>query len=258
VPHLTTAGPSLSQIQLYLSYFGGPSTIDDIVNREAARSVRELLKLRHDPFMFVSDPATSNHWWQGCLGKRRSPAHALALWKGVARSCLSARVACSHNVPTGDWIVNQLSYMLPASTPAIASLAPFPALCRPQHQANLAILDGSGRSLIMRWVDTVVGAFKSYVTWPLTSLKLDDLQALYLARGARDACKLSYTLNVATNGSIASVAVSSSAGGTGSCSAPLLLGKADAVAVPFTLQVQLARGKNATAALNGQFWAPAS
>ena len=41
-------------LQLYSSYYGGPSTIDDIVNREAARAVRELLKLRRDPYMFVS------------------------------------------------------------------------------------------------------------------------------------------------------------------------------------------------------------
>jgi hypothetical protein len=108
----------------------------------------------------------------------------------------------------------------------------------------------------MRWVDAVVGAFKSYVTWPLTSLKLDDLQALFLARGVRDACQLSYTLDVSPTGAVNSVAVSSGAAGSGSCSAPLLLGKADATAVPSTLQVPLARGGSGTAALSGQVWAP--
>jgi hypothetical protein len=170
-PHCLFAPDS----QLYQSYFGAPSTIDDIVGREAARSVRELLKLRHDPFMF--------------------------------------------------------------------------------HQANLAILDGSGRSLIMRWVDAVVGAFKSYVTWPIASLKLDDLQALYLARGARDACKLTYTLDVAPSGAIGSVAVSST-GGAGGCSAPLLYGPADAAAAPASLQVPLPAGGSAVAQLPGQTWAP--
>jgi hypothetical protein len=39
---------------LYRSYFGGDSTIDQIVAREALRVVRDgLLKLRHDPYMMV-------------------------------------------------------------------------------------------------------------------------------------------------------------------------------------------------------------
>ena len=40
---------------LYEIYFGAPSTIDDLMKREAARVVREgLLRLRHDPYMMVS------------------------------------------------------------------------------------------------------------------------------------------------------------------------------------------------------------
>jgi len=40
---------------LYSTYWGGPSTINDIVRREAVRVVRDgLLKLRHDSYMMVS------------------------------------------------------------------------------------------------------------------------------------------------------------------------------------------------------------
>lgn len=39
---------------LYASYYGGPSTINQIVAREATRVVRQaLLALRHDPYMLV-------------------------------------------------------------------------------------------------------------------------------------------------------------------------------------------------------------
>ncbi|GBF97931.1 hypothetical protein Rsub_10604 [Raphidocelis subcapitata] len=128
--------------RLYSGYYG-PSTIDDILAREAARVVRDsLLKLRHDPFMF--------------------------------------------------------------------------------HQANLAILDASGKSLVMRWVDAVVDLYSSLVAWPLRSLSLDDLFAQYKAREARDACALSYTLEVAADGGVGAVSVSSGSGG--SCSAPLMTG----------------------------------
>ncbi|GBF97916.1 hypothetical protein Rsub_10589 [Raphidocelis subcapitata] len=128
--------------RLYSNYYG-PSTINDILAREAARVVRDsLLKLRHDPFMF--------------------------------------------------------------------------------HQANLAILDASGKSLVMRWVDAVVDLYSTLVAWPLRSLGLDDLFAQYKAREARDACALSYTLEVAADGGVGAVSVSSGSGG--SCSAPLMTG----------------------------------
>jgi hypothetical protein len=95
----------------------------------------------------------------------------------------------------------------------------------PQHQANLAILDGSGKSLSMRWVDAVVAEFGKYASWPLTSLKLDDLRAAFLARQARDACALSYALQVGANGTVTAVTVTSGAAADGTqCSAPLIAG----------------------------------
>jgi hypothetical protein len=40
--------------RLYTAFWGGPSTIDQIMQREAVRVVREgLLKLRKDPHMMV-------------------------------------------------------------------------------------------------------------------------------------------------------------------------------------------------------------
>ncbi|KIZ05898.1 hypothetical protein MNEG_2062 [Monoraphidium neglectum] len=130
---------------LYRSFFGGDSTIADLMQREAARVSRELFKLRHDPYMM--------------------------------------------------------------------------------HQANLAILDGSGKSLSMRWVDAVVAEFGKYASWPLTSLKLDDLRAAFLARQARDACALSYAIEVGANRTVTAVTVKSGAAADGTqCSAPLIMG----------------------------------
>lgn len=68
--------------------------------------------------------------------------------------------------------------------------------CRLQHQANLAIIDRTNVSLVMRWTGAVVAEYNKVVAWPLESLKLDDLYDLYKAREARDACNLAYTLQV--------------------------------------------------------------
>ena len=74
----------------------------------------------------------------------------------------------------------------------------------------------------MRWIDAVANLYSSLVAWPLRSLSLDDLFAQYKAREAREACALSYTLQVAANGSVGAVSVASGSGG--SCSAPLMTG----------------------------------
>jgi hypothetical protein len=87
----------------------------------------------------------------------------------------------------------------------------------------MAILDGSGRSLLMRWVAAVVAEYRRYVTWPVESLKLDDLFATYQAREARTACQLDYSLEVDAAGGVAGVTVASrAAAGGGGCAAPLL------------------------------------
>lgn len=155
---------------LYEAHFGGPSTFDDLLQREATRVVREgLLLLNKNPHMM--------------------------------------------------------------------------------HQANLGILDGSGKSLAMRWVEAVLAEFKKFVTWPVKSLKLDDLYAMYKAREARDACDLSYTLNIADDdGAVQSVTIKSAATPTsegGSCSAPLMLGGDTG-----TLSVPVSIGGSASVALS--------
>ncbi|KAI8465295.1 MAG: hypothetical protein J3K34DRAFT_461466 [Monoraphidium minutum] len=105
------------------------------------------------------------------------------------------------------------------------------------HQANLRVEGGSttdftvGSSLLMRWVERVLSRLTGWVTWPVRSLKLDDLMAAYSARAARDACALSYRLEVATTGPNAGrvVAVSVASGG-GGCGAPFIAGGAAAAA----------------------------
>ena len=74
----------------------------------------------------------------------------------------------------------------------------------------------------MRWVDAVANLYSSLVAWPLRSLSLDGLFAQYKAREAREACALSYTLEVAADGGVGAVSVASGSGG--SCSAPLMTG----------------------------------
>jgi hypothetical protein len=73
----------------------------------------------------------------------------------------------------------------------------------------------------MRWVDAVLAEFHSIMAWPVESLKLDDLMAYYKAREERDACRLTYRLNVAPDGTVVNVTASSDAGAA--CAAPLMV-----------------------------------
>jgi hypothetical protein len=128
-----------------------------------------------------------------------------------------------------------------------------------QHQANLALLDGSGKSLVMRWVEAVVAEFAKYASWPLTSLKLDDLRAAFLARQARDECALSYAIEVGANGTIAAVTVKSGATADGSsqCWAPLIAG-GSAAAGGSSVNIPVVKGGAARVELQGLSWyAPA-
>ena len=126
-----------------------------------------------------------------------------------------------------------------------ASTAPSHNTHNKQHQANLALLDGTNRSLVMRWVDAVAAAHVRALEWPLRSLSADALFEAYRAREARDRCRLEYTLEVAAGNSTAggagggrvlALTVASRApaapvadGAPVACAAPLLVG-ADAAA----------------------------
>ncbi|KAI8474659.1 MAG: hypothetical protein J3K34DRAFT_465487 [Monoraphidium minutum] len=164
--------------RLYQSYFGAPSSIADIMRREAQRVVREgLLKLRKDPYMM--------------------------------------------------------------------------------HQANLARFDGI--SLLQRWTQQVAAEFNRFATWPVTSLKLDDLKAAFEDRQARDACALSYALDVSPTGAVDGVVVTSAAPPGGTCAAPLLLPGGPSAGSPRVQVVSVPRGGSAREAVAGLTWkAPAA
>jgi hypothetical protein len=90
-------------------------------------------------------------------------------------------------------------------------------------QANLALLDGP-KSLIMRWAEYMLTKLMSYVSWPVETLKFDDLLALYQAREQRDACAPRYTLQIEDNGSskaLTQVTVSAT-GSSNTCWAPIM------------------------------------
>ncbi|KAF2196788.1 hypothetical protein GQ43DRAFT_497778, partial [Delitschia confertaspora ATCC 74209] len=71
------------------------------------------------------------------------------------------------------------------------------------HQANLRYTDvpvisinGGAKqrySLLMAWVETIVKEMTRLTTWPLITLKHDDLAQAWIAREARDACRASLT-----------------------------------------------------------------
>jgi len=92
--------------------------------------------------------------------------------------------------------------------------------------------------------------YQQYVNWPLNSLKLDDVYALYQARETRDACDLGYTLQVDGTGAVTGVTVTSVAAPAGvtSCAAPLLTAAGQSsVAVP--------AGGSASVSPSGLTWA---
>ncbi|KAI8469258.1 MAG: hypothetical protein J3K34DRAFT_522256 [Monoraphidium minutum] len=93
------------------------------------------------------------------------------------------------------------------------------------HQANMRVLGSGGPgSLLMMWTEAVLARLISVVSWPIRSVKLDDLSQLYVAREARDACRLSYRLTVsrATQAVTRVTAAAAGApGGGADCAAPL-------------------------------------
>jgi len=66
------------------------------------------------------------------------------------------------------------------------------------HQANLRVTDVSSttingvtkqRSLLQMWVETIVNRFTSLTTWPLITLKQDDLVTVFMDRMTKDQCQ---------------------------------------------------------------------
>ena len=47
----------------------------------------------------------------------------------------------------------------------------------------------SKRSLLMAWAETVINEFNRLVTWPIVTLKHDDLAIDFINRRTRDGCK---------------------------------------------------------------------
>ena len=76
---------------------------------------------------------------------------------------------------------------------------------------------------MQRWVDAVAAEYVRALDWPLRSLSIDQLYAAFKAREARDACGLSYTLDVA-GGAATTVSVAAASGAA--CDAPLTTGTA--------------------------------
>jgi hypothetical protein len=77
------------------------------------------------------------------------------------------------------------------------------------HQANLRVTDVTpvtingvtkSWSLFQMWIETVVTEFVSLTSWPLISLKEDDMFALYNSRMARDQCNAQTLLTYSSDG----------------------------------------------------------
>lgn len=96
------------------------------------------------------------------------------------------------------------------------------------HQANLrtgdvptwTVGDQTGElSLLQIWVEVVSQEMMRLTTWPLVSIKQDDLAIQFTNRQAQDACKPSYSYTLSSDGSsITSVSVTAQ---DTSCSVPI-------------------------------------
>jgi hypothetical protein len=90
------------------------------------------------------------------------------------------------------------------------------------HQANMRVDAGTGKSLVMMWVDAVTSEAAKRLTWPIRSLGLDGLMAAYQAREARDKCKLSYRLSIGQGGALDAITVVGKGPSGTACVAPLM------------------------------------
>jgi hypothetical protein len=95
-------------------------------------------------------------------------------------------------------------------------------------QANLAT-NGGVLSLLQRWVNAVTARLMQLVSWPVESLKMDDLYNLYLQRQSRDACNLEYQIQVNLNARRVTQVTATRRAGAEACLAPLLIPSAATV-----------------------------
>ncbi|KAI8801161.1 hypothetical protein BJ742DRAFT_859460 [Cladochytrium replicatum] len=98
------------------------------------------------------------------------------------------------------------------------------------HQANLrtslpAVTIGTQTgnfSLVQQWTEYVIQRMEATVSWPVTSLKLDDLLDVYLARDKRESCGMNTTLILSPKAeTLQYIVVESSASCTGALTVPL-------------------------------------
>lgn len=97
------------------------------------------------------------------------------------------------------------------------------------HQANLRYIDAdtftvgsqTGKmSLLMVWVETIIQEMTRLTTWPIITLKHDDLAVLFLNRMALDKCSPTLSWTYGNNGTSIVGATVGSANGN-SCSVPV-------------------------------------
>ncbi|OCK84856.1 hypothetical protein K432DRAFT_319527 [Lepidopterella palustris CBS 459.81] len=96
------------------------------------------------------------------------------------------------------------------------------------HQANLrqtdvasTVVNGSSQqlSLLQIWVETVIGEMIRLVSWPIITLKHDDLAAQFINRQTRDGCSPNLKYNYSADGkSIVSVTVTTN---SNTCGVPV-------------------------------------
>ncbi|KAI8933555.1 hypothetical protein NX059_009289 [Plenodomus lindquistii] len=101
------------------------------------------------------------------------------------------------------------------------------------HQANMRVagipattVNGvSGQySLLMTWLEVITTAMTTYTTWPMRTLKQDDIVQQFVNRQTRDQCSPSMTWKLSTNGaSIESVNVFTAGGNRCGTTIPITL-----------------------------------
>lgn len=113
-------------------------------------------------------------------------------------------------------------------------------------------------------VEAVLGTHTLFTNWPIETLNSDRLLDAFLAREQRDACNLQYTLDVDVAAKAVRTITIASTGGSGSCSAPLLIPDAGSVSgssvtAPSSagskqLGVQLSAGGSVSLTASGLAW----